>query len=213
VALFLTGGRVTEVLNLKKEMFKPGTLPDGTRFVTVKNMLLEKRYKKVGKKYLDEDGNNRFKTEKLIATRMPFSFRIDEPLAPILLDWIEKSPEGLLFPSPYHHKGEKKGERPLTRNWAYKYIRFLDRIIPNSLKEALGMNEPFIKNGVQVGDSLHLWCHWFRSQRASQLARDYHFDIQELMKYFSWTKVETALRYLHLSPEQFAAKMHVDTYE
>lgn len=220
-ALFLSGGRIMEVLNLRKENFSVCTREeDGEKFLNVEDMPLEKRYKKIGAKFVGSDGKNHFETEKVFAVRNAFSIMLKEPLADILLNWINKSQGGLLFPSPYHHKGEKKGAKSLTRHWAYKFVLFLDKLIPASLKEALNLNKPFMVNkteenpeGELKAKTLHLWLHWFRSQRVSQLFRDYHFNVPELMEYFSWTKYETAVRYLHLSPEQFAGKMNVATYK
>ena len=209
VALFLTGGRATEVLSLTKEMFKVKQLEDCRQYLYVEGMMLEKRYRKIGQKYVGEDGKNHFETEKIIAIRKPFAIMLDEPLAPILLDWIEQCKGGLLFPSPY----SKKHGKPLTRFWAYKFIRALDARLPGILKEALGMKHPFIINGEKIDDELHLWLHWFRSQRASQLVRDYGFDLPELMSYFTWLEVKTALRYLRKGSRELASKMKAEKYK
>jgi Phage integrase family. len=209
VALFLTGGRATEVLNLTKEMFKIKQLEDGRQYLYVEGMMLEKRYRKLGQKYVGDDDKNHFETEKIIAVRKPFAIMLDEPLAPMLLNWIEQCEGGLLFPSPYN----KKHGKPLTRFWAYKYIRSLYERVPDSLKEALGMKHPFVINGEKIDDELHLWLHWFRSQRASQLVRDYNFDLPELMSYFSWLEVKTALRYLRKGSRELASKMKVAEYK
>jgi hypothetical protein len=220
-ALFLTGGRIMEVLNLRKENFTLHTRPkDGEQYLQVENMMLEKRYRKIGAKFIGEDGKNHFNTEKTFATRSKFVIMLKEPLANILLNWIDNCQGSLLFPSTYHHKGEKKGERCLSRHWAYQFVRFLDTIIPADLKAGLGLDKPFIVNrtqenpeGEQIADCLHLWLHWFRSQRASQLVQDYDFKIDKLMHYFSWTEVKTALRYLKTSAKSFADSMDTDSYE
>ena len=221
-ALFLTGGRIVEVLNLKKENFSIFlSEEDGEEQLQVSEMLLEKRYKKIGDKYKGEDGKNHFDTEKDYgAVRNDFSFPMKEPLAPILWDWVQNSQSGFLFPSPYHHRGERKGERCLSRHWAYKFIRSLDSTLPDDLKERLGLNKPFIverteenPQGRIKAKNLHLWLHWFRSERVSELYRDYNFSVEHLMDFFGWTKYETAKIYLHLSTEQYAKKMHVATYK
>jgi hypothetical protein len=55
---------------------------------------------------------------------------------------------------------------------------------------------PFInEKGVKISDEIHLWLHWFRSQRASQLVCDYSFEVMDLVNYFDWKDVETAIRY------------------
>ena len=186
-------------------------------------MILEKRYKKIGDKYKGEDGKDHFETVKVFAVRNPFAIMLKEPLADFLLSWIEKSSGGLLFPSPYKKKGLcKKNERCLSRHWAYQLVRFLDRIIPASLKEALGLNRPFVINkinpyktisNIKISDTLHLWLHWFRSMRASQLVQDYHWQLDKLMSFFSWLDIKIALRYLKTSAKGFADSMDVDSYE
>lgn len=40
-----------------------------------------------------------------------------------------------------------------------------------------------------------VWPHWFRAQRAAQLAREYGFDLHSLMEFFQWKDMKTALRY------------------
>jgi hypothetical protein len=74
----------------------------------------------------------------------------------------------------------------LSRSWAYKQIIFIDPILPEELKESLGLNPPFVKEGVKVADKIHLWLHWFRSQRASQLVEDYGYELMDLLNWFSW---------------------------
>jgi hypothetical protein len=59
----------------------------------------------------------------------------------------------------------------------------------------------------KISSTLHLWLHWFRSQRASQLVRDYGFEVIDLIKYFSWEKYETALHYAQKGWKDLASKM------
>jgi len=80
----------------------------------------------------------KWKTQKLLAKRKQFPIKIAEPLTPILLKWLDHY-ENLLFPSPY-----KIGE-PLSRWWAYKLVRHLDKTIPERLRTQLGLNKPLIK--------------------------------------------------------------------
>jgi len=219
-ALFLSGGRIKEVLNLTKENFTLCARPDGEKYLRVDNMTLEKRYKKIGKKYVDEEGNNRFHTKKEFAFRGQFSIMLKEPIADFLFKWINKSKGGLLFPSSFHRKGEKRGIMPRSRHWAYRFTIRLSKAIPSSLVTALGLGMPQIvdrteenPNGRIKAKNLHLWLHWFRSMRASQLRHDYHWDIYELMNYFSWKDVKIAKRYIHEGAEDMAASMNVKSYE
>lgn len=52
-----------------------------------------------------------------------------------------------------------------------------------------------------------LYPHWFRSQRASQLAFDHGLEVGELMAFFCWTDLKTALRYTHYGYKGLAKKM------
>ncbi|MBS7616231.1 site-specific integrase [Candidatus Bathyarchaeota archaeon] len=194
--LFLTGGRVGEVLSLRKENFE---LRRRERVLIVRGMPLLKRYKKTAEQ-VDVSGKKHWVTEKVQATRKPFPILLREPLTPILLAWIEQSKD-LLFPSPYKH-----GE-PLSRFWAYHFIRSLDKTLPLELKQKLGLDKPFIKNGKLVADKLHLWLHWFRSQRASQLVSDFGFEVADLVDYFSWEHYGTALTYARRGWKGLASKM------
>jgi len=81
-ALFLTGGRVSEVLALKKSMFE---IRKRERVIVVRNMPLLKRYRKI-EETRDEEGRRKWVTEKLQKTRKPFPIPLKEPLTPYLLN-------------------------------------------------------------------------------------------------------------------------------
>jgi len=177
--LFECGGRVSETLMLKPSMF---SVYKGCtpRLIMVENMPLLKRYKKLSE-FLDDKGDRHYKTERIEATR-DFSFRADEPLVKPMVDWIVHALENrfeFLFPSPYTDK-------PLTRKWAYVLI---DKI-GNRL-------------------DMEIYPHWFRSQRASQLASEYDFREASLLEWFEWEKWETAKKYAKLGPLGLAKKMGV----
>ena len=112
-ALFLTGSRTCEVLSLRKENFE--VRPEEGA-VIMRGVPLEKRYRKI-EEIIKPDGSRGWRTEKLPKTRKPFPLVLREPLAPLLMDWVNGS-KGLLFPSPYR-------EGPLSRHWAYKLVRDL----------------------------------------------------------------------------------------
>ncbi len=177
--LFQCGGRVTETLMLKPNMFSvfKGCTP---KLIMVENMPLLKRYKKLSD-FLDDKGEKHYKTERINASR-DFSFRADEPLVKPMIEWVihalNKRYEWL-FPSPYTDK-------PLTRKWAYQLTE---------------------KIGNRLG--LELYPHWFRSQRASQLASEYDFREASLLEWFQWEKWETAKKYAKLGPLGLAKKMGV----
>ena len=111
------------------------------------------------------------------ATRRPFPILTAEPLTPYLLSWLEKT-HGYLFPSP------RRPGKPLSRAWAYKVVT---------------------RVGERAG--LSVWPHWFRAQRASQLVADYSFELLDLLDFFSWDKIDTALTYTRRGPWGLAKKM------
>jgi integrase len=197
-ALFLTGGRTSEVLSLRKNMFE---IRKRERVIVVRNMPLLKRYRKLSEV---KDGKGRkWITEKLQKTRMPFPILLKEPLVPYLLNWIEALPneDSLLFESPYNVG------KPLTRFWAYHVIRDLDNRLTPELRSKLGLHKAFIKDGKIVKDRLHLWLHWFRSQRACCLVSEFNFQLHELLDYFSWEHIQTAMDYAKKGWRGLAEKM------
>lgn len=60
-----------------------------------------------------------------------------------------------------------------------------------------------------IGDRLgiHLYDHWFRAQRASQLAGEYDFTLHDLLTWFSWKDYRTAVRYAKLGWRKLDKKM------
>lgn len=158
-ALFETGGRVSEVLELKKDNF---IVQDP--YVVVKAMPVIKRYKKI-KEYIDKKGKKRWITESKKATRT-FPIHLKEPLCPLLLDYVKKSETMTLF--------------NISRVQTYRIIKNLDE---------------------------NIFPHWFRAQRASQLALEYGFDIHDLIDFFNWKNVQIAAHYSHMGWKGLANKM------
>jgi hypothetical protein len=197
-ALFSTGGRVSEVLSLKAENF---SIVEDEKLMIIRNMRLVKRYKKLSE-YMDAEGHHRWTTELTPKTRKAFPILLGEPLAQIFYSYLQNK-EGLLFPSPYIIDRPK----PLSRFWAYKLVRWLDAVSSKDLRERLGLNKEFIKGNEHVADRIHLWLHWFRSQRASQLVSDYGYELLDLIDYFSWEKQDTALTYARKGWRGLASKM------
>lgn len=195
-ALFCTGGRASEVLSLSTDSF---SLIKDQNLLVVRNMKLVKRYKKLTET-VDAEGHRHWTTEKKLATRKPYPIFLNEPIAKLFYEYVSKN-VGPLFPSTY-----KKGF-PLSRFWAYKLIRQIDTTLPKDLKERLGLNRPFMDNEKKLSDTIHLWLHWFRSQRASQLVFDYGYELLDLIDYFSWERHETALIYARKGWRGLASKM------
>jgi integrase len=101
VTMFQTGGRVTEVLLLKKYNFT--VLPD-EGIVKVTQMRLLKRYEKLDN-YVDTEGKNRWHTQRLVKFRKTFTIQRREPFTLILENYLKQvnGPDVYLFASPYTH--------------------------------------------------------------------------------------------------------------
>jgi hypothetical protein len=198
--LFLTGGRVTEVLSLGKNNFE---VRKNEGLIIVRGMKLLKRYRKVEEKR-DSTGT-KWITERLDEARKPFPILLNEPMVPIMLAWLEASKGELLFPSPY----KKEENRPLSRAWAYGLIRNLDKMIDPGLRAKLGLDRPFIVKGEKIRDRIHLWLHWVRSQRACCLVSEYGFRLEDLIDWFTWEHIDTAMNYAKKGWRGLAEKMLV----
>lgn len=198
MALLKTGGRIREVLDLKHNNF---LWAKNHKVLLIRDMLLEKRYRKVDS-YIVE-GKTRWHTEKKFDVRREFPIMVKEPLSQILIDYVKThGKQPYVFLSPYNP------DKPLTRQWAYQIIRKIDRSLPDDLRARLGLNRPLKdKHGKEVAAQIHLWLHWFRSQRASELVADYDFTEQYLIEFFTWEDYGTALRYAHKGWESLAQKM------
>ena len=198
---FSTGGRVSEVLQVRTDMFhliKDSKPP----ILVVKRMPLVKKYRKVGEfveclkchywnpkgtincekcsENLLKSGRKRFKTEKLQKFRNEFVIRLDEPLAKMvakaLVECMEKK-EPLIFRSPYTGK-------PYNRRWAYKILR---------------------KIGDKAG--IYLYPHKLRSERACHLGAS--LKAESLLEWFSWEHWKTAKRYAKKGALGLAKEMGV----
>lgn len=172
--MFETGGRISEVLTLRKNQFSFEIIK-GRKHVVVNVMPVFKKFHK--EKILGPDGHPVMdpKTEKPMTrtvkdpTFRTFSFPVTEPLVKPMLEWV------------FHVKDITDKLFNLTRQGAW-------RILTKDI------------------DS-RIWGHWFRSQRASQLAHDYGFDVHDLTEWFAWTDIKTAMRYSRLGYRQIASKM------
>jgi len=147
-------------------------------------MPLLKRYKKT-EGYVDAKGKARYKTERINALR-DISFRADERLVKPMIEWLApalknlKSLDEWLFPSPLD------ASKHISRKWAYSLIS---------------------RTGDKLG--MELWPHWFRAQRASQLASGYDLHEASLLEWFEWTKWETAKKYTKFGVLGLAKEMGV----
>lgn len=182
VFLWATGGRVSETLNLRKEMFKVRQDTDPPILV-VSDAPLEKRYRKIAE-YIEcltcgelnhkakecrncgadlvAHGQRHFITEKQDETRNEFVIRLDDPFADIILEWLKQCDDFLFL--------NFMTQKPYSRKWAYVQIR-------------------------EIGDKLRieLWPHKFRAERASYLGT--HLQAESLLEWFSWESWSTAKQY------------------
>lgn len=189
-AMFLTGGRISEVLGLRKENFVD--FPQEPRLVVIQRMPLLKRYEKLesyfevvaklpvtmatgvlskdARSYIpQEDGTfkrPRWKTKSIQAFR-DVSFPRKEKFVGHLLPWVEKIEEGPLFSLKYD----------AVYSTLYRLEVVLHELYPT----------PRIYNP-----------HWFRAQRACQLRMEYGFRHEDLKDFFQWKDDETASHYASL---------------
>jgi hypothetical protein len=129
---------------------------------------------------------------KVWATRRENRFRTfffpkDEPLVPFLARWLEIHDDYMREPNvlPYDYA------------YWYGFFRLLD---------------PMAEKGKyrDIVRWKHIYPHWFRAQRASQLAVEYGFSLHRLIEWFDWKSMGTAAKYAALgSPpddRMFSAK-------
>lgn len=188
---FETGGRISEVLLLRRSNFEVHS-----DRVVVRDMPVVKRFAKVGEKIERWCGKGEpedtriwhwsYKYDAWIRRKYVTKPRLDrrnvleiprfEPLTPFIVKWLGElpSPDSWMFPSY-----GKYVNRPITATRAYQIVRDV---------------------GSRCG--LRLCCHWFRSMRASQLAEEYGFREFELIKFFSWQSDKYARLYAKLAPER-----------
>ncbi|MEM4534970.1 MAG: hypothetical protein QW764_02880 [Desulfurococcaceae archaeon] len=111
----------------------------------------------------------KFVTEIVPETRT-FFFRRDEPLVPYLLEWLEickKLGRSKLFDGNYYY-------------WYWFFRQF------DCMREKYGTRVTW----------RHIYPHWFRAQRASQLAVDYGLDLHEIADWGSWKSLEVVREYV-----------------
>lgn len=206
----LTGGRATEVLMLKKKNFvieedfiyarkvpllkrhilsselmqKKKTMPTNNEMIKAKKNREEWRWDS------KEFSFKKYKvlSEPVIIYREEFPIPRWEPLTEYFINLLENS-RGFLFPSPYFcTRKEPVG----VEKWIKEVFGKEGRpwISPQRtyqiVKEASERVGDFVVvKGVKARG---VWNHWFRSQRASQLARDYEFGDNHLNAFFGWVE-------------------------
>jgi integrase len=184
---FETGGRISEVLALKKSNFEV----QKDRIV-VRDMPVVKRYEKVGEKIVKWEGEGEpdttkwhwsYKHDSWIRRRFITKPKMDrrnvleiprfEPLCQYIIDWLEQLPNDSCWMFPSYGKNPNK---PITPTRAYQIV-----------------------TGIGLRCGIVLCNHWFRSMRASQLAEEYGWREYELIRFFSWQSDKYARLYAKLS--------------
>jgi len=205
--LFLTGGRVGEVVALRKDNFDFDSNQD---FCVVHDMLLEKKFQRIGSYYetvetmpkgahaplyepkIFDDGKQVWIRKRWNTTitspkaqqkriRKPFPIFNADPLFPIMEAWIKRNHSNLLFPSP---KRRKDGSRTMTQTNGWIIINRLQKIT-----------------------KIQMWPHWFRSQRASQLYHEWGLTWEELKLWFSWESIKMPQIYTKPTVQDLVARM------
>jgi len=204
--LFMTGGRIGEVVSLTKDNFDFSP----KQYCIINGMLLEKRFEKTAswievlheepkgahaKLYepqLLENGEQIWKrkrwrttidTEKVkkLRIRKPFPIFKSEPFYIIMENYVKQSHTDLLFPS--------------------------SRLRKNKTRFMTTTNAWIIINRLQKLTKIDMFPHWFRSQRASQLYNEYGLTWEELKQWFSWQSESMASLYAKSSAESLADRM------
>ena len=206
--LFQTGGRVQEVLQLRKGHFK--ILEDK---ILVSGMPVVKRYKKVrswiekrkdlptrlfdGKPnalagLYEYDEKHRCYTRKRWETlpnpfkRMDFTIWKQEPLSTVTIEWILQSND-YLFPAAY-----LRSKQPfLAPSRAYTILKRIEDNFNGLINE----------RAVDL-EQVKLYDHWFRGMRASQLHKEYKYDEFRLKRFFAWESSKMAYHYAHVDVEE-----------
>jgi hypothetical protein len=187
-ALFETGGRVSEVLELKREHFNLDLHPE---VIVVERMPVLKRYEVIRKEPDPEKKKGfRWVTEKRSDYRF-FPIKKGEPLVPYLLGWLETVSSNRLF--------------GFDRFQALKMLRHAGKILnkPIPFTKHRDKNRPL--------NSSEIFPHLFRAERASQLASEYGFDVYSLNQFFGWKprKLQMAEKYASLDWKGLARRMGV----
>lgn len=190
---FLTGGRISEVLSLRREHF---VLDEDEQYIVVRAMPRVKCFEKVSACRKWKCANhckvrwNQQPSQKLYEKHGEIT---EYP------GWITRPvPEYRTFPIPkseplveefleYLHRFDEWGEKPI-----YNIKRFRAYQILTGIGETLGARTP---------------PHWFRAQRASQLAYEYAFDVSDLLEFFRWQDLKMAVHYASKGYRVLAKKM------
>lgn len=191
---FLTGGRIAkEILMLESTHFDFNIDPD---VVLVRAMPVSKRYEKIREQIKWKcQGHCKMRWGSRQRPREPNQNERDRHEIVDYSGWVTRLKTSYRsFPFP---KTEMFVDR-LKQITQAKTGRLYDFGYSTAYNELTA-----------IGKELGTWIptHWFRAQRASQLALEYDFGVQELSEFFDWKDYRTALIYARKGYKGLAKKM------
>ena len=196
---FITGGRLREVLDLKRENFVGFSKIGSAEVVQVNGMKLLKHYSR--EDYIDEQGNN---------LGMTWFERVDER--------PNNATRRLFYLKDGKWERKRLGTKPLalTRNPFFGILNesldstlhgeWVDWIKQKEKGEILFPSPRDTKKNIsgvylwKKFNDLGIWPHWMRAQRASCLAVIHHWNLEQIKTWYSWEKLETAAHYARMNP-------------
>lgn len=193
-ASFLTGGRIMEVLMLERRHFDFKIDP---KMVVIRTMPVVKRHEKVGKL-------KKWRCFGHCKMRWGGRQRPREPTS-----------EEMIRHNIVEYEGWDTKLKTAYRTFPFPKTEPLTPVLRELLKD-IGKGKIFdiiyrtaYNDVVEVGKQLgtHIPTHWFRAQRASQLALEYGFGEHELIEWFLWRDYMTAFTYARKGYKGLAAKM------
>lgn len=225
VTAFLTGARISEVLMAHADNFAI----EG-EFLICKDLPVLKRFHKVASEieYLDKPEAGeivpkeytwskqygsfvkiKWLTEPKIELREEFPIPTWEPFIDTLMERIknaEPGPGGYRWLFPSSMTPERKESKGIQK-WILERFGLEAR--------AWLSPERSYQKVRTIGErlGLHIYNHWYRSMRASMLARAYRFDERLLSRFFSWaggwasSQPSMAARYARTGLEDLTEKM------
>lgn len=190
---FLTGGRIEEVLKLEPHHFDFTMDPS---MVVIRVMPVVKRYEKIGiQKKWKCKGHCKMRWGGRQRPREPNAKELERHNIVEYDGWetrLKKAYRTFPFPKteplvPVLHELIDGTDGKL---FDFKYDTAYDEV-------------------TAIGQQLDTWIptHWFRAQRASQLALEYGFGEHELIEWFLWRDYMTAFTYARKGYKGLAAKM------
>ena len=196
MAIFETGGRATEVLELTR-----GHFADMGPYYEVRSMPVFKKYDVIAT-HKDVKGKEHWDTE-LVTEYRTFPILKSEPLAGPLWESI-KDRKGKLFEFRTSPGVTWKDDERIaieSELWADQYWQLYKTVATIDVPES--PLAPMDSEGKQK----NIYPHWLRGMRAAQMRVEYALTADDLMEFFRWEDPEMALYYTSLTSYELADKM------